>query len=129
MLGSWVQQAAFEPPMVTVAVKKGRYISGWIAESGVLGLSIVGDDQKTFLAHFGKGFEPDQHAFENVRIERHTTGVPLLADALGFFDCNVASRLEAGDHDIFLAEIVDGGFRGDGDAHPMVHVRRSGFNY
>ena len=26
MLASWVLQAGFEPPMVTVAVKKGRYV-------------------------------------------------------------------------------------------------------
>ncbi len=33
MLASWVQQASFEPPQVTVAVNKKRYINEWLAKS------------------------------------------------------------------------------------------------
>jgi len=128
MLASWVQQAAFEPPMITVAVKNGRYIADWIRQSGVLVINILGEGQKSYLAHFGKGFEPDQPAFEELGVERSTTGAPILADALGFLDCRFAGELEAGDHTVFLAEVVDGGLHDD-DEEPMVHVRRSGFTY
>ena len=128
MLASWVQQAAIEPPMITVAVKNGRYIADWIRESGMLAINILSAGQKSFLAHFGKGFEPDQPAFEGLQVERHTTGAPILADALGFLDCRIAGSIAAGDHTVFLAEIVDGGLHGD-DEQPMVHVRRSGFKY
>lgn len=128
MLASWVQQASFEPPMITVGVKKGRYIGQWIAESGALAVSIVGDDQKHLLAHFGKGFEPDKPAFEGQKIERHATGAPVLAEALGYLDCRVTGQVDAGDHTVFLAEIVEGGLH-ETDGQPMVHVRRSGFNY
>ena len=30
MLSSWVMQAGFEPPMVTVAVNRSRYIGEWL---------------------------------------------------------------------------------------------------
>ena len=30
MLASWVQQASFEPPQVTVAVNKSRYLNDWL---------------------------------------------------------------------------------------------------
>jgi hypothetical protein len=34
MLASWVQQAGFEPPMVTVAVRRDRFVAEWIAATG-----------------------------------------------------------------------------------------------
>lgn len=128
MLASWVQQAAFEPPMISVVIKNGRYIADWIRESGVLAVNILGEGQKQYLAHFGKGFEPGQPAFEGLEIERRATGVPILADALSYLDCRFSDSMAAGDHTVFLAEIVDGALQGD-DEQPMVHVRRSGFKY
>jgi flavin reductase (DIM6/NTAB) family NADH-FMN oxidoreductase RutF len=128
MLASWVQQASFEPPMITVAVKNGRYLADWIRATGVLAINILGDGQKSFLAHFGKGFAPDEPAFDGMQVERRATGVPILSDSLGFLDCRCAGTIEAGDHTVFLAEVVDGGLHGD-DEQPMVHVRRSGFKY
>jgi flavin reductase (DIM6/NTAB) family NADH-FMN oxidoreductase RutF len=128
MLASWVQQASFEPPMITVAVKNGRYIADWIRATGVLAINILGDGQKSFLAHFGKGFAPDEPAFDGMQVERRATGVPILSDSLGFLDCRCAGTIEAGDHTVFLAEVVDGGLHGD-DEQPMVHIRRSGFKY
>lgn len=128
MLASWIQQAAFEPPMITVAVKTGRYIADWIRDSGVLAVNILGEDQKNFLAHFGKGFAPEEPAFEGLEVERRATGVPILVESLGYLDCRFAGSLEAGDHTVLLAEVVDGGLHGD-DEPPMVHIRRSGLKY
>ena len=58
MLASWVMQAGFEPPMVTVAVRQGRYVADWLAAGEPFVLNVVGDEQKHWLKHFGKGFEP-----------------------------------------------------------------------
>src|SRR4051812_36801885 len=41
MLASWVQQAGFDPPMVTVAVNRDRYVGDWIAHSGRFALNQV----------------------------------------------------------------------------------------
>ena len=41
--------------------------------------------------------------------------------------CRVVGRVEAGDHDLFIGEVVDGAVLGEG--HPMVHVRKSGLHY
>jgi hypothetical protein len=30
MLASWVQQVSFDPPLVSVAVKKGRFVANWL---------------------------------------------------------------------------------------------------
>jgi flavin reductase (DIM6/NTAB) family NADH-FMN oxidoreductase RutF len=128
MVASWVQQAAFEPPMVTLSVKSGRYIVDWIRESGVLAVNILAEGQKRMLAHFGRGFGPGEPAFDGMKVERRITGAAILADSLAYLDCRYVSSIEAGDHTLILAEIVDGRLQTTG-VQPMVHIRRSGLKY
>lgn len=130
MLASWVQQASFEPPMVTVAVNKQRYLNDWLTEIPKLALSFLGEGQSRYLKHFGRGFEPDQPAFEGLNISRGLTGLPLLTDALGYLEGEVTGRLEAGDHTVYLVEIRCGGSSEPlEEERPMVHIRKDGFRY
>lgn len=127
MLASWVMQAGFEPPMVSVAVKQGRYVSDWLSEGQPFVLNLVGEGQNQFLKHFGKGFEPDAPAFEGMATKPCCTGVPMLSEALGHLECEPASHVDSGDHRIFLARVVRGSLTGD--TKPMVHIRKSGSRY
>lgn len=127
MLASWVMQAGFEPPTISVAVKKGRYVCDWLTEEQPFVLNMVGEDQKQFLKHFAKGFEPDAPAFEGMPTQACRTGVPMLTDALGHLECEPAGHVDSGDHRVFLARVVRGGM--NGDSQPMVHIRKSGGRY
>ena len=66
MLASWVQQAGFDPPMVTVALGKGRFVLDWARASGRFVLNAIPAGNKAMLRHFGKGFGPNDPAFEGV---------------------------------------------------------------
>ena len=127
MLASWVMQAGFEPPMVTVAVRQGRYVGDWIAAGEPFVLNIVGENQKSLLGHFGKGFEPNEPAFEGVAVQPCGRGIPVISECLGHLECEPTSHVDSGDHRIFLAKVVRGALPGEGQ--PMVHVRKSGANY
>jgi flavin reductase (DIM6/NTAB) family NADH-FMN oxidoreductase RutF len=128
MLASWVQQAGFEPPMLTVAVRRDRYVADWIKESGRFTLNQLGAGQKSLLKHFGRGFGPDERAFDNVSLrEEHSSG-PILAEAIAYLVAEVVGSMESGDHQIFLARVVEGA-RLDPDTEPMVHIRKSGLHY
>lgn len=130
LLTSWVQQASFSPPMITVAVNRKRYLKDWLTESAGLVLNLVGDHQKQFLKHFGAGFAPDEPAFEGVNVSRSPSGLPVLTDAMGYLEGIVRSQIETGDHVICTVEISAAG---EGPAFseskPMVHVRKNGYNY
>ncbi len=127
MLASWVMQAGFEPPMVTVAVKQGRYVGEWIERGEPFVLNVVGEGQKNLLKHFSHGFEPGAPAFEGLEIRPCARGVPVLAEAVGHLECEPVSHVDSVDHRIFLARVVRGGM--EHDLPPMVHVRKSGANY
>ena len=46
MLASWVMQAGFDPPMVTVAVNKSRYLAEWLREGSNFALNVVAEEGK-----------------------------------------------------------------------------------
>ncbi|MCP5467639.1 MAG: flavin reductase family protein [Deltaproteobacteria bacterium] len=127
ILASWFQQVSFEPPMLSVAVKKDRPIQKVIDETKKFALNILCNDQKEVLAHFGKGFKPGINPFEGIEVEEHSLGLPLLKESHVYLVLEVKNKVSAGDHDLYLVEAVDGDLKEKGE--PMVHVRRSGFHY
>jgi flavin reductase (DIM6/NTAB) family NADH-FMN oxidoreductase RutF len=128
MLASWVQQCSFEPPQISVAIKREREIATWLPEGAAFTLNILEDGQTDMIVHFGRGFPLTADAFAGLEIERPTeSGCPVLAEALAYLECRVAGRFAAGDHDIFLGRVVGGRLLSEG--HPIIHVRKNGLHY
>ncbi len=130
MLASWIQQASFEPPMVSLAIHSKRYLNDWLAERPQLVINLLGEKQTNLLSHFGKGFEPDAAAFEGLSISRSTTGLPILDEALGYLEGTVRDQVTAGDHRVYLVEITAAGASEQIETRPpMVHIRKDAFRY
>lgn len=131
MLASWVQQASFEPPILSVAVNAKRFIKDWLLKSPQAAVSLVGkSSSSTLFKKYGKGFEPGEPAFEGMKITRGTTGVPLLAETIGALEGRIVGHHAAGDHVIFFLQI-ENAVSGSGfeTEEPYVHIRKNGFNY
>ena len=128
MLSSWVMQAGFEPPMVSVAVKLGRYVCDWLTQGQPFVLNMVGEGQTDLMKHFAKGMEPGEPAFEGLELTHCARGVPILKDAIGHLECEPVRHIDSGDHRIFLANVVRGKLK-DTETNPMVHIRKSGAKY
>ena len=127
MLASWVQQCSFDPPRISVAVQRGRFVHGLLADGAAFAVNILASGQTDLLKHFGKGFGPDEPAFTGLATERTSGGVPVLTAALAHLDCRVTSRFGAGDHELVIGEVVGGRLPADGQ--PAVHIRKSGMRY
>lgn len=128
MLASWVQQAGFEPPMLTVAVQRDRFVADWIEASGRFTLNQLPTGSKAMIRHFGRGFAADVPAFEGLELRDDAQGGPVLADALAYLDVELAGQVDGGDHRIYLGRVVAGALITAG-AEPFVHVRANGFHY
>src|SRR5262249_13159819 len=89
MLVSWFQQASFDPPMITLALKGGRPVSELLKGSGKFVLNVLHTGQKSILAHFGKGFEPGQNPFKGVSVVKKELGIPILKEALCYLECEL----------------------------------------
>ena len=126
MLASWVQQCSFEPPQLSIALRRDRDVNGWLTPDAAFVLNILDDSQTDMIVHFGRGFALDAPAFTDLDVDRGGSG-PVLREALAFLECRVASRCSAGDHDLLIARIVGGRVLNEG--HPMVHIRKNGSHY
>lgn len=127
MLASFVQQVGFEPPLVVASVHRKRALLETLRASGSFAINICHTQNNALLKHFAKGFAPGQPAFEGIATAVATTGTPVLPEALAYLDCVVRNEVEAGDHIVFLAEVVDGTLCSEGEA--MTRIRKNGFDY
>ena len=128
MMASWVQQAAFDPPAVSIAIGKGRAIGEMIAASGKLALSVVPEGDTSLMKRYARGIKPGEDAFAGVEIITTPGGIPVLAAAIAWIEGDVLSTCEfGGDHDLLIAEITGGAVLKPG--HAFTHQRGSGFHY
>jgi 3-hydroxy-9,10-secoandrosta-1,3,5(10)-triene-9,17-dione monooxygenase reductase component len=126
-VGSWIQQAAFEPPAITIAMNKRRPLLSLLEPGCGMGVNILGRRQAPLYARFEAGFALEDDPFVGLEIDTAVTGAPLLREAFAYLDCRVRTMLDAGDHMVILAEVVAGAVQQAGE--PMTYTRRSGFTY
>ncbi|MCP9928290.1 diflavin flavoprotein [Cyanobium sp. CH-040] len=130
MVASWVSQASFDPPGITVAVAKDRAIEALMQVGDRFVLNILREDNhQQLLRHFLRRFPPGADRFAGVStLEGVAEGGPVLGDALAYLGCRVAQRLEGPDHWIIYA-VVEQGNVADTQAHTAVHHRKVGNHY
>ena len=130
MVASWVSQASFEPPGLTVAVAKDRAIEALMQVGDRFVLNVLAEDNhQSLLRHFLKRFPPGADRFAGVvTLEGAAQGGPVLSDALAYLDCQVQQRMECADHWLIYA-VVRGGNVADQQALTAVHHRKVGNHY
>jgi len=126
MLASWIQQCSFEPPMVTVCIKRNRPIQELVDGSQRFLLNLIGEDATPMFKHFGKGFTLEHNAFDGVTTKATEYG-PAITACVAHLGCAVLQSIQVGDHDLYVAEVrvaeVKEGVK------PYVHTRKSGMTY
>lgn len=129
MLASWVAQASFEPLGVSIAVAKDRAIESLMQVGDRFVLNILEEGNYSHLMrHFLKRFAPGQDRFEGINTQPAQNGSPILTDALAYLECQVMSRMDAGDHWIVYSSI-DTGRVSKENGMTAVHHRKVGNHY
>ena len=129
MLASWVAQATFTPPGFTVAVAKDRAIEGLMHTGSSFVLNILAEGKHVGpMKHFLKPFGPGEDRFEGVETRENEDGQLILENAIAYLECEVANRMDCGDHWVVYAT-VNGGEVMDDSAKTAVHHRKTGTHY
>ena len=129
MLASWVSQASFSPPGLTIAVAKDRAVETLTHTGNKFVLNILKEGNHLgLMKHFLKPFGPGQDRFADVATEDTESGSPILTDALAYLECSVQNRMESGDHWLVYATVESGKLL-DTDGVTAVHHRKSATHY
>jgi hypothetical protein len=129
MVASWVSQASFSPPGLTVAVAKDRAVEALLHVGDAFAINVLASGRETGpMKQFLQPFAPGADRFAGLELEQSPGGLPVLPEALAWLECTVKQRMECGDHWLLYAEAKAGAVL-DAAATTAVHQRRSGANY
>jgi ferric-chelate reductase [NAD(P)H] len=107
LIVAWITQASIEPPLMAVCLGLNKFTRELVDQSGVLAINILARDQAEMVAGFGYRSGREIDKFEGVRYRRGVTGSPILENASAYLECRVTESLDAGDHRLYLTEVVD----------------------
>lgn len=111
-IASWVTQCSHEPPLVAVAIRKGRLSHDQILQVGAFTISPLPRPSLGLIRQFKI---PDwQHKFDGLECVRSSRGAAVPADSIGWLDCVLETRLDIGDHTLFIGRVVAGEFLHEG---------------
>jgi len=112
---------SLEPPLVGFAVRRHAALHELVRDAGAFAVSILASGQEQLAQHFARGVPPIG-LWIGIETTIGELGAPLIAGALGWVECRLASEVDAGDHTLFVGS-VESARRGPG-REALVHLRR-----
>jgi flavin reductase (DIM6/NTAB) family NADH-FMN oxidoreductase RutF len=95
---------SLDPPLVLVCIGKGSSNIAAFEATDRFAVNILSHDQAEIATMFSaRGID----RFATVTCREAVTGVPILTDCLGWFDCTLHQRVIAGDHVILIGRVED----------------------
>ena len=127
MLANWVTQAAFDPPMLAVAVENDSKTLPMIRDTRSFAACVLAEGQRELAGKLGRSSAKVPHKLKGIKTKPGPVyQSPILVDALGWVECRLVGTLPAGDHTLVLGEVVEAGMEREGD--PLT-LQATGFKY
>ncbi|MBE9013287.1 diflavin flavoprotein, partial [Pseudanabaenaceae cyanobacterium LEGE 13415] len=107
ILTSWVSQATFTPPGITVAVPKER-AEGVLDHAETPFVLNILKEGRNVRRNFLRVTAPGEDRFAELSTDSAANGCPILMDALAYLECKVVNRMDCGDHWLLYATVENG---------------------
>jgi flavin reductase (DIM6/NTAB) family NADH-FMN oxidoreductase RutF len=119
MTANAFSSVSLDPPLVLVCVMAHSEGSRHIEQNGCFAVNILHAEQEPLSRYFASRERPrGLDAFREVSHRVAASGSPILDGAIGYLDCRLHTDHEAGDHQIFIGEVLELGYHADGE--PLV---------
>jgi flavin reductase (DIM6/NTAB) family NADH-FMN oxidoreductase RutF len=105
---------SLDPPLVLLTVDRRNSMYEYILQGHCFAVNILTTHQEAISHRFAMRGPKD---FADIPLTVAETGAPILVGALGYLDCRLIQNIAAGDHDIFIGEIVTGAIQ---DGQPLL---------
>ena len=109
MVAAWQMPISFKPPLIAVGIGKARYTHKLIEESGEFIVNVPPVEMLNTVwycgTHSGKNLDKFSLCALN-KIKAKKVKAPAIEGCIGFIECRVYSSPSAGDHTIFVGEIL-----------------------
>ncbi|MFZ0390579.1 MAG: flavin reductase family protein [Calditrichia bacterium] len=127
---AWVSSVSHTPPMLMVAVNPRRYSHQLLEKTDEFAIIVLSDSQKNLstLAGTQSGrniAKWDLQEFNSQRRAASKIDVPVLENSRANLECKLRRQVTAGDHTLFIGEVIHLEF--DGDRSPLILYNRQYF--
>lgn len=113
---------SLDPPLVGFAIKREAALHELLRRAGAFGISLLAAGQEGVAQHFARGVPPIG-LWIGIETRDGELGAPLIEGALGWIECRLASEHAAGDHTLFVGEVISA--RRGPASEALVHLRAS----
>ena len=94
---------SLEPPLVLVCIDNRSEVHDAFEASGLFGVSVLAEGQEQWSRRFACG---GPAKFEGAPLRDGHHGLALVPGALAHLECRVVSTHDAGDHTIYVGEVL-----------------------
>jgi len=109
MTAAWQMPVSFKPMLVATAIGHGRFSHKLIMESKefVINIPHMKMIEEVLCCGTHSGRDTDKFKICKLTILKgQKVKVPIIKECIGHIECKLHSHLEAGDHTIFVGEVV-----------------------
>ncbi len=109
MSAAWVTPLSKNPPLIAVSIGKGRYSHRLIEESGEFVINIPTKDlvKQVELCGRKSGMYLDKFKASGLTAKpSKIVAPPIIDECVGHLECRVVNRVSAGDHTVFIGEVL-----------------------
>ena len=96
---------SLDPPLVGVSVSSHSALHELLREAGGFAVNLLAGGQEWVAQHFARGVPPIA-MWHGVATREGAAGAPLIVGALGWLECRLAGECPAGDHTLFVGEVL-----------------------
>ena len=127
---NWATQVSFEPKLLAISVEKTALTYELISEGRVFCLNTVSREDRATVRKFTKPVEVDTEAktLNGFPFHDGLSGAPVLDQAPAYVDCEVRDQVDAGNHTVFIGEVVDAAFQADEET-PVLRMEDTRMSY
>ncbi len=119
MTANAFSSVSLDPPLVLVCVISGTTGAETIEANHAFAINVLGLHQEPISRYFAWRDRPrGAEAFSEIPHSTAATGCPILEGAAAYLDCRLAASHEAGDHVIYIGEVLAVGV--DKDVEPLL---------
>ena len=102
-----LSSVSLDPPLVVVALDRRRFITPIVHAARRFAVSILSEEQQALSDCFaGADVTPGREEFCGAPWAPGATGLPILNGAIASLECTLIESYPAGDHDLFIGQVV-----------------------
>lgn len=120
MTANTFTSVSLHPTLVLISILNGSTTYDLISHAGIFAVNTLSEKQESLAKRFAKQVPVPPEPFGDIAYHTAVTGAPIFDDGMAYVDCQVVGAHVAGDHTIFIGEVLDAGFGSARDANPLL---------